>query len=144
MNHENYMQIALKEAELAYQKGEIPVGAIVLSPQNEIIAKNHNLTEQLCDVTAHAELLCVSAVSSHFGTKYLSQCTLYVTLEPCVMCAGALYWAQMGKIVFGASDEKRGFEKIGNLLHPKTIIEKNILADECSKILKDFFKKLRH
>ncbi len=143
MTSQDYMQIALQEAELAYQKGEIPVGAIIVSPSGEIIAKNHNLTEQLCDVTAHAEMLCISAVTSHFGTKYLSQCTLYVTLEPCVMCAGALYWSQMGKVVFGANDTKRGFEKIGNLLHPKTLVEKDVLADNCSKILKDFFKKLR-
>lgn len=144
MNDAYYMQIALQEAEKAYQKGEIPVGAVLVAPNGEIIAKNHNLTEQLFDVTAHAEMLCISGASSHFGTKYLSQCTLYVTLEPCIMCAGALYWAQIGRVVFGASDGKKGFEKMGNLLHPSTTIEKGVLEEECKTILKSFFKTLRN
>ncbi len=143
MTAEYYMQIALQEASNAYQKGEIPVGAVIVAPNGEIIAKHHNQTEQLADVTAHAEILCITSASLYLGAKYLHQCTLYVTLEPCVMCAGALYWSQIGKVVFGAYDEKRGFEHVGNLLHPKTILEKGVLHEACQTILKDFFKDLR-
>jgi len=133
-----FMKQAFREAQKAYEGGEIPVGAIIVC-ENRIIAKAHNQTELLRDVTAHAEILAITSASEHLGSKYLPECTMYVTLEPCIMCAGALYWAQLGKLVFGASDEKRGFFRYGKeLLHPKT----TVLA-ECGAILKDFFKSKR-
>ncbi len=143
LSDEHFMKMALKEAEKAAEMGEIPVGAIIVC-QNQIIARAHNQTEQLCDVTAHAEIIALTAASANLGSKYLDECTLYVTLEPCVMCAGALAWAQLGRLVFGAADEKRGFLKHGKeLLHPKTKVEMGIMMDECSSILIDFFKKKR-
>ncbi len=140
---ENFMQQALKEAQKAYEVGEVPVGAIVVC-QNQIIARGYNQTEQLTDVTAHAEIIALTAAANYFGSKYLEDCTLYVTLEPCVMCAGALAWAQLGRLVYGAEDEKRGFMRFGKgLLHPKTIIEYGILSEECGTIVKTFFKNKR-
>lgn len=130
-------------AQVAYEEGEIPVGAIVVIGER-IIGKGYNQTERLKDVTAHAEMLAITAASEYLGGKYLQDCTLYVTLEPCVMCAGALYWAQMKRVVFGAMDEKRGFSKLGkNVLHPKTQLKTGILAGESQALLLKFFKGLR-
>ncbi|MCP3928333.1 MAG: nucleoside deaminase [Bacteroidetes bacterium] len=140
---EYYMKQALLEARLAFDKGEIPVGAVVVS-QNQIIARGHNQTEQLRDVTAHAEILAITAASQFLGSKYLNDCTLFVTLEPCVMCAGALYWAQTGRLVYGADDLKGGFMRHGKkLLHPKTKIECGIMTEESSALLKAFFEGKR-
>jgi tRNA(adenine34) deaminase len=140
---EYYMQLAIYEAEAAAEAGEIPVGAVVVC-QRKIIAKTRNQTEQLTDVTAHAEILAITAAASYLGGKYLRDCTLYVTLEPCVMCAGALYWSQIGKVVYGASDEKRGFSLVKQpLLHPKTLVRRGVLEEENTQLLKNFFLKLR-
>lgn len=137
------MAEALRQAERAFDDGEIPVGAIVVVGER-IIGKGYNQTERLKDVTAHAEMLAITAASEYLGGKYLQDCTLYVTLEPCVMCAGALYWAQMKRVVFGASDEKRGFSGLGkNILHPKTQLKKGILAEESQALILKFFKGLR-
>lgn len=139
---EYFMKKALQEAELAFGKGEIPVGAIVVV-NNTIIARSHNLTEMLNDVTAHAEMQSITAAANYLGGKYLKDCTLYVTLEPCQMCAGALYWSQISKIVFGASDAHRGYHKMGTQLHPKTIVVKGILAQEAGDLMKRFFASKR-
>lgn len=139
---EYYMRLALAEAEKAYELGEIPVGCVVVA-QDRIIAKTHNLTEQLIDVTAHAEVQAISSSANHIGGKYLKNCTMYITLEPCVMCAGALYWSQISKVVIGALDEKRGYTSAGLKLHPKTEIVSGVLQEECRMILQDFFKKKR-
>ena len=139
---EYFMKKALQEAELAFEKGEVPVGAIVVI-DNKIIARSHNLTELLNDVTAHAEMQSITAAANFLGGKYLIGCTLYVTLEPCQMCAGALYWSQISKIVFGASDDHRGFEKMGTQLHPKTTVVRGILANEASELMKRFFVERR-
>jgi tRNA(adenine34) deaminase len=141
-SHEYFMKQAFTEAQKAFDQGEIPIGALVVS-NNTVIGKGHNLTEKLNDVTAHAEMQAITAAANYLGAKYLVDCTLYVTLEPCVMCAGALYWSQVSKIVFGATDEKRGYTKTGNLLHPKTEVIRGVLGEECSQLVKDFFKKLR-
>jgi tRNA(adenine34) deaminase len=133
-----FMQKALQEAEAALDRGEIPVGAVIVI-YNRIIAKGYNLTETLTDVTAHAEMQAITAGASFLGGKYLKDCTLYVTLEPCQMCAGALYWSQISRIVFGASDKHRGYRKMGTQLHPKTQVTHGILATECSAILNEFF-----
>ena len=135
---EYFMKKALQEAELAFEKGEIPVGALIVV-DNKIIARTHNLTELLNDVTAHAEMQAITSAANFLGGKYLTGCTLYVTLEPCQMCAGALYWSQISKIVFGASDEHRGFEKMGTQLHPKTTVVRGVLAEEASELMKRFF-----
>ena len=138
-----FMRQALLEARKAAERGEIPVGAVV-SCGDRIVARGHNQTEQLQDVTAHAEIIAISAAANHLGAKYLPDCTLYVTLEPCVMCAGALAWAQLGRIVYGAGDDKRGFMRYGReLLHPKTKLEYGILHDECADLLKSFFATRR-
>ncbi|PHI18522.1 tRNA-specific adenosine deaminase [Lewinellaceae bacterium SD302] len=138
-----FMKQALKEASLAAAAGEIPVGAVVVT-QERIIARGHNQTEQLTDVTAHAEIIALTAAANFLGAKYLTDCTLYVTLEPCVMCAGALAWAQLGRIVYGAGDEKRGFMRHGReLLHPKTKLEFGILHNECAELMTGFFKSRR-
>jgi tRNA(adenine34) deaminase len=137
-NDEYFMKKALQEAELAFEKGEIPVGALIVI-DNKIIARTHNLTELLNDVTAHAEMQAITSAANFLGGKYLTGCTLYVTLEPCQMCAGALYWSQISKIVFGASDENRGFEKMGTQLHPKTTVVRGVLAEEASELMKRFF-----
>lgn len=140
---EYYMREALKEAHRALLKDEIPVGAIVVC-SDKIIARAHNLTETLNDVTAHAEMQAFTAAANHLGGKYLDQCTMYVTLEPCLMCAGASYWTQLGKIIYGAADLKRGFTLVSKkILHPKTEVTKGILAAECAALLTDFFKKKR-
>ncbi|MBF2707000.1 nucleoside deaminase [Flavobacterium soyangense] len=139
---EYFMKKALQEAEMAFEKDEIPVGAIIVI-DNKIIARGHNLTEMLNDVTAHAEMQAITAAANFLGGKYLIGCTLYVTLEPCQMCAGALYWSQISKIVFGASDEHRGFEKMGTQLHPKTTVVRGVLADEASELMKRFFAEKR-
>ena len=140
---EYFMKKALEEARLAESEGEVPVGAVVVAG-NIIIAKAHNQTELLTDVTAHAEMLALTAAADYIGGKYLKGCTLYVTLEPCIMCAGALAWSQIDKIVFGAEDGKRGFMRYGKeLLHPKTEIAYGILEEECSQIIKDFFQRKR-
>ena len=137
------MKMALYEAEEAECKGEIPVGAIVVF-QNQIIARAHNLTQTLCDVTAHAEMQVITAASDYLGSKYLTECTLYVTLEPCVMCAGAMGWAQLGTLVYGANDPKKGYTKLSNnILHPKTVVRNGILQEKASQILKLFFEKKR-
>ncbi len=137
------MKQALLEAEKAFSQGEIPVGAVVVC-RNRIIARSHNQTELLNDVTAHAEMLAVTAAANALGSKYLDECSLYVTLEPCIMCAGALAWAQLDRLVIGAGDDKRGFLRYGReLLHPKTKMEFGIRMDECSDLLKAFFQKIR-
>ena len=136
------MKKALQEAEMAFDKDEIPVGAIIVI-DNKVIARSHNLTELLNDVTAHAEMQSITAAANYLGGKYLIGCTLYVTLEPCQMCAGALYWSQISKIVYGASDENRGFIKMGTQLHPKTTIVSGVLANEASKLMKRFFAAKR-
>ena len=140
---EYYMQQALREARTALAEGEIPVGAVVVS-QDSILARCHNNTERLHDVTAHAEMLAITAATEILGAKYLTDCTLYVTLEPCVMCAGALGWSQVGRIVYGAADPRRGFTQVkGTVLHPKTEVTGGVMAEECEDILKAFFKKKR-
>ena len=139
---EYFMKKALQEAEMAFEKGEIPVGALIVI-DNKVIARSHNLTELLHDVTAHAEMQSITAAANYLGGKYLIGCTLYVTLEPCQMCAGALYWSQISKIVYGASDEHRGFVKMGTQLHPKTTVLSGIMANEASELMKRFFAEKR-
>lgn len=137
------MKQALQEAQTAFEKDEIPVGAVVVC-RNRIIARAHNQTELLNDVTAHAEMLALTAAANSLGSKYLDECSLYVTLEPCVMCAGALAWSQLGRLVYGASDDKRGFMRFGKtMLHPKTTVEFGIMMEECSALLTQFFQKKR-
>ena len=138
-----FMRQALAQARIAAAMGEIPVGAVIVS-NGRIIARGHNETERLNDVTAHAEIIALTAAANHLGDKYLHDCTLYVTLEPCVMCAGALHWAQTSRIVYGASDDKRGFMRFGReLLHPKTKLEFGILHDECAELMTEFFQRRR-
>lgn len=139
---EYFMKKALQEAETAFDKDEIPVGAIIVI-DNKIIARSHNLTELLNDVTAHAEMQSITAAANFLGGKYLKDCTLYVTVEPCQMCAGALYWSQISKIVFGAKDEQRGYQKLGTQLHPKTQVKEGVLAEECSFLMRQFFASKR-
>jgi tRNA(adenine34) deaminase len=141
-SHEYFMKKALQQATLALEKNEIPVGAIIVI-DNHIIAQSHNLTELLNDVTAHAEMQAITAASNSLSGKYLKDCTLYVTLEPCQMCAGALYWSQISNLVFGANDNQRGFQTLGTKLHPKTKVISGILANECSDLLFKFFKNKR-
>lgn len=143
MNDEYYMRQALQEARMAFSEGEVPVGAVVVC-QERIIARAHNQTERLTDVTAHAEMLALTSASNYLGGKYLTECTLYVTVEPCVMCAGALGWAQISRIVYGAEDEKRGFQRFAPAaLHPKTDVVAGVLADECAALMKEFFQLRR-
>jgi tRNA(adenine34) deaminase len=140
---EYFMKQALRQAQLAAEAGEIPVGAIVVA-NNQIIARGHNQTERLTDVTAHAEIIALTAAANFLGGKYLQDCTLYVTLEPCVMCAGALAWAQLSRLVYGASDDKRGFMRFGKeLLHPKTKLEFGVLNEECGQLMSSFFREKR-
>jgi tRNA(adenine34) deaminase len=138
-----FMKKALQEAEAAYDKGEIPIGAVVVI-NDRIIARAHNLTETLNDVTAHAEMQAITAAANYLGGKYLKDCTLYVTIEPCQMCAGALYWSQISKIIYGARDEQRGCIKMKTKLHPKTVMKGGILKEESSEILKRFFIEKRN
>lgn len=140
---EYFMKEALKEAGKAADMGEVPVGAVIVN-QNRIIARAHNMTQQLNDVTAHAEMIALTSASNHMGAKYLNDCTLYVSLEPCLMCASALKWAQLGRLVFGASDPREGYSRIGEeVLHPKTEVLPGILAGEAARILKEFFQNRR-
>jgi len=143
-SEEHFMREALKEAQKAFEKGEIPVGAVVVS-NNQIISRAYNQTELLSDVTAHAEMLAITAASNYLGGKYLMDCTLYVTLEPCVMCAGALTWSQISNVIYAAKDIRRGYSTISGLkMHPKTIVKQGLLAEESEKLLLDFFRKLRN
>ena len=138
-----YMRQALSEAREAYRQGEIPIGAVVVC-RDRIIARSHNLTELLRDVTAHAEMQAITAAAEHLGGKYLSDCTLYVTVEPCVMCAGALGWSQMGRIVYGAPDEKRGYSRFApKALHPRTVVRSGVMAEECAELMQRFFQEKR-
>ena len=139
---EYFMKKALQEAEIAFEKDEIPVGAVIVV-NNTIIARTHNLTELLHDVTAHAEMQAITSAANFLGGKYLKGCTMYVTLEPCQMCAGALYWSQISKIVFGATDEKRGYMPMGTQIHPKTEVVSGILERECAELMTSFFQKKR-
>ncbi|AWA29068.1 tRNA-specific adenosine deaminase [Flavobacterium magnum] len=139
---EYFMRKALQEAEAAYGKGEIPVGAVIVV-DNKIIARSHNLTEMLHDVTAHAEMQSVTAAANFLGGKYLKGCTLYVTLEPCQMCAGALYWSQISKIVYGADDDHRGYRTMGGRLHPKTEVVSGVMAGEAGELIRRFFAERR-
>ncbi|NQX92742.1 MAG: nucleoside deaminase [Flavobacteriales bacterium] len=147
-SHEHYMALALKEAELAYELNEVPVGAIIVA-KNQVIARAHNLTERLNDFTAHAEMQAFTSATEFLGGKYLDQCTMYVTLEPCPMCAGAAFWTRLGKLVYGAPDLKRGFARFqkqlkhDHVLHPKTEVVSGIMEEECSDLLKRFFAKKR-
>ena len=137
------MREALKEAQAAFDRDEVPVGCVITCG-NRLVARAHNLTETLRDPTAHAEMQAITAAANTLNGKYLNECTLYVTLEPCIMCAGALYWAQIGRVVFGASDPKRGFSSVSNrLLHPKTVVEYGVLKEECARLLPTFFIKKR-
>lgn len=138
-----FMKAALQEARLAYEQDEIPVGAVIVCNQR-IIARGHNMTEKLNDVTAHAEILAITSAANFLGSKYLNDCTLYVTLEPCAMCAGALFWSQISRVVFGAKDDKRGFTKTNReMLHPKTEVKSGVMAEECSRLLIDYFSAKR-
>lgn len=139
---EYFMKKAYQEAESAYEKGEIPVGAVVVV-NDRVIARAHNLTEVLHDVTAHAEMQAITSASNFLGGKYLKDCTLYVTLEPCQMCAGALYWSQVSKIVFGARDEQRGYISMGTKLHPKTVVVQGVMEKECAGLVLRFFEERR-
>ena len=140
---EQYMKMALREAEAAYDAGEVPVGAVVVC-NGRVIARAHNLTETLNDVTAHAEMQAITAAANTLGGKYLTDCTLYVTVEPCVMCAGAIAWAQVSRLVFGTGDEKRGYRKYApNALHPKCAVEDGVMADEAARLMKEFFRNKR-
>lgn len=138
-----YMKQALAEANKAYRQGEIPIGAVVVC-RGKIIARSHNLTELLHDVTAHAEMQAITAAAEHLGGKYLTDCTLYVTVEPCVMCAGALGWSQISRIVYGTTDEKRGYARFApNALHPRTQVTSGVMAEECAELMQRFFKEKR-
>ena len=140
---EKYMRLAIEEAKLALKADEVPIGAIIVAG-GCIVGRGHNLVETLVDVTAHAEIRAITAASSTIGGKYLNDCTLYVTVEPCPMCAGALAWSQIGRIVYGASDAKRGYSTISNnMLHPKTVVTPGVLREECERLMTDFFAKLR-
>ena len=139
---EYFMKKALQEAEMAFEKDEIPVGAVIVV-DNTVIARTHNLTELLHDVTAHAEMQAITSAANFLGGKYLKGCTLYVTLEPCQMCAGALYWSQISKIVFGATDEKRGYKTLGTQIHPKTEVVSGVFEKECAALMTSFFQKKR-
>lgn len=143
MDDSYYMKQALLEAQKASDRGEVPVGAVIVC-KDRIIARAHNLTETLTDVTAHAEMQAITAAAGTLGGKYLNECTLYVTVEPCVMCAGAIAWSQMGRLVFGAEDEKRGYQRYASqALHSKTVVVKGVLADDCATLMKNFFAKRR-
>ena len=145
MNTENekYMREALREASFAAAEDEVPIGAVIVC-RGRIIGKGHNMTEKLCDATAHAEMIAITAATEAMGGKYLNDCTLYVTEEPCPMCAGALAWSQIGKVVYGASDPKRGFTNFTpSLMHPKTVIESGVLAEECGNMVTEFFRNKR-
>ena len=140
---EKYMRLAIIEAQKAFDSDEVPIGAVIVAG-GRVIARGHNLVETLTDVTAHAEMQAITAAASAAGGKYLQNCTLYVTVEPCVMCAGAIAWSQISRVVYGAADAKRGYSRFGNgLLHPRTEVAAGVLAAECEKLMTDFFAKLR-
>lgn len=140
---EKFMRQAIEEARKALKEEEVPIGAVVTCG-DRVIGRGHNLVETLCDATAHAEMQAITAAASTLGGKYLKDCTLYVTVEPCVMCAGALAWSQIGRVVYGADDEKRGYTTVGGkIFHPKTVVERGVLREECEALMKDFFKGLR-
>ena len=140
---EKFMRMAIDEARKALKEQEVPIGAVVVCG-DRVIGRGHNLVETLCDATAHAEMQCITAAASTLGGKYLKGCTLYVTVEPCIMCAGALAWSQIDRVVYGADDPKRGFTTVsGRIFHPKTIVERGVLVEECEALMKDFFKTLR-
>ncbi|MFR9652109.1 MAG: nucleoside deaminase [Rikenellaceae bacterium] len=142
-NDQKYMRAAIEQAKIALSRGEVPIGAVVVS-HGQIIGRGHNLVETLCDATAHAEMQAITAATSMIGGKYLNDCTLYVTVEPCPMCAGAIGWSQLGGVVFGAADPKRGYRTFSErILHPKTKVVEGVLVDECSKLMSDFFLNLR-
>jgi tRNA(adenine34) deaminase len=142
-DNEYFMREALKEARYAFEEDEVPIGAVIVC-QNKIIARAHNLTERLTDVTAHAEMQAFTSASNYLGGKYLDECTLYVTIEPCVMCAGASYWTQLEKVVYGARDEKKGFQLVSKkILHPKTKLVGGMLEKECGELMTSFFRKKR-
>ncbi len=143
MDDAYFMRKALQEAELAFEEGEVPIGAVI-AVQGRIIARAHNQTERLRDVTAHAEMLAITAASNFLGGKYLYDCTLYITLEPCLMCAGALYWSQIPKVVYAARDPQRGFTVSGGVLHPKTEVSSGVMEAEASELLKRFFIQRRN
>lgn len=147
LNDEHFMRLALAEAQQAFEENEVPVGAVIVA-RNQVIARGHNLCERLHDFTAHAEMQAFTAASEYLGGKHLDQCTLYVTLEPCPMCAGAAFWTRVGRIVYGASDEKRGFNRWKThseqrLVHPKTVVDGGILQDECRRLIQSFFASKR-
>lgn len=138
-----FMQLAINEAHKALKEQEVPIGAVIVCGDH-VIGRGHNLVETLCDATAHAEMQCITAAASTLGGKYLKDCTIYVTVEPCIMCAGALAWSQIGRVVYGADDPKRGFTTLqGRIFHPKTVVEKGVMLQECEALMKDFFKTLR-
>lgn len=140
---EQYMKMALREAQNAFEAGEVPVGAVVVC-NDRIVARAHNLTETLNDVTAHAEMQAITSAANTLGGKYLTDCTLYVTVEPCVMCAGAIAWAQVSRLVFGTGDEKRGYRKYApDALHPKCVVTDGVMADEAARLMKEFFRSRR-
>lgn len=140
---EKYMRLALNEAHIALENGEVPIGAVIVAG-GAVVGRGHNLVETLCDPTAHAEIQAITAAASTLGGKYLPDCTIYVTVEPCAMCAGALAWSRVGRIVYGAGDPKRGYTTISErILHPKTKVQNGVLAAECEKLMTDFFAKLR-
>lgn len=142
--HEHYMKLALEEAREAYKRGEVPIGAVIVTQDARIIGKGYNLTETLNDVTAHAEMQAITAAANNLGGKYLKDCTLYVTVEPCPMCAGALMWSQIGMIVIGTTDNKKGFTQYSPLIiHPKTEVVEGMLSDECATLMKQFFAERR-
>lgn len=144
MNDEHYMKLALQEAQKAFDQGEVPVGAVLVL-KDQILAKAHNQVELLCDSTAHSEIIVLTSAYQYLGSKYVPEATLYVTLEPCLMCAGALYWSKIGRIVYGASDDKNGYRChcSQNPFHPKTDIQQGLLANECAQLMKDFFRQRR-
>ena len=138
-----FMQLAINEAHKALKEQEVPIGAVIVCG-DQVIGRGHNLVETLCDATAHAEMQCITAAASTLGGKYLKDCTIYVTVEPCIMCAGALAWSQIGRVVYGADDPKRGFTTVqGRIFHPKTVVVKGVMQQECEALMKDFFKTLR-
>ena len=138
-----FMQLAINEAQKALREEEVPIGAVIVCG-DRVIGRGHNLVETLCDATAHAEIQCITAAASTLGGKYLKDCTIYVTVEPCIMCAGALAWSQIGRVVYGADDPKRGYTTVeGRVFHPKTVVERGVMREECEMLRKDFFKTLR-
>lgn len=143
MDDTYYMKLALREAQMAYHAGEIPIGCVMVC-RDTVVARCHNMTQRLTDVTAHAEMQAITAASEQLGGKYLNDCTLYVTVEPCIMCAGALGWAQLGRLVFGCPDEKRGYQRFApQALHPRTTVQTGVMEQECAELMTSFFRSRR-